>query len=129
MSSKFKNWKKMIQHPVCEAAFKRLLNIGLITNMFDHIAFPSPEHEEKEWNVKDDHGRKVVIPRPVQALRVWNVERRAYDAVRAHLDGAPEEEQAEAVWAAMLREFTQQRGDEDIDGLLNAFSAAKDGGD
>ncbi len=120
--SKFANWKKMIEHPVCEAAFKRLLNVGIITNMFDHVAFPSPEHEEKEWIVKDEHDRDVVIPRPVQALRVWNVKKRAYEAVRAHLDGAPKAEEAAAYWEAMVAKFKEERGEEYIDGLLAAFS-------
>merc|ERR1719336_3157269 len=75
---KFANWKNMIEHPVCEAAFKRLLNIGLITNMFDNVAFPSPEEEEKDWIVQDEHGKDHQIPRPVKALRVWNVKERCY---------------------------------------------------
>jgi len=124
--SKFQNWKHMIEHPVCEAAFKRLLNIGLITNMFDHVAFPSPEHEEKEWIVKDEHDRDVVIPRPVKALRIWNVKNRGYDTVRAHLDGAPKEEEAEAYWEEMVRKFKEERGEEYIDSLLSAFG--KNGG-
>ena len=126
--SKFMNGKKMIEHPVCEAAFKRLLNIGLITNMFDHVAFPSPEHEEKERVVKDEHGRDVVIPRPVQALRVWNVKQRGYSLVIAHLDGAPKEEEAEECWKGMVSKFKEERGEEYIDGLLSAF-AKKGGGD
>jgi len=69
--TKFENWKHMIEHPECEAAFKRLLNIGLINKMFDNFAFPSPDNEKHLYEVKDENGKTVVIPRPVHGLRIW----------------------------------------------------------
>ena len=119
--TKFANWKNMIENPTCEAAFKRLLNIGLITNMFDHVAFPSPENEKKDWIVQDEHGKDVVIPRPVKGLRVWNVNNRKYKQVQAHLDGAPQSEEAQKYWNEMLDKFREQRGKDYIDNLLKSF--------
>eukprot|EP00483_Globobulimina_turgida_P001465 UN01467 len=119
--TKFKNWKNMIENPTCEAAFKRLLNIGLITSMFDHVAFPSPEEEKKDWMVKDDHGKDVIIPRPVNGLRVWNVKQRCYRPVQAHLDGAPDQKDAGKYWENMLNSFREQRGVDYINDLLASF--------
>eukprot|EP01083_Nonionella_stella_P003676 10580_1 len=119
--SKFTNWKNMIENPHCEAAFKRLINIGLITDMFDHVAFPSPEHEKKDWMVKDDHGKDVVIPRPVKGLRVWDVKGRCYKKVEAHLDGAPDAKEAEKYWEDMLNGFRAKQGADYINGLLASF--------
>ena len=118
---KFANWKHMIENPVCEAAFKRLLNIGLITNMFDHVAFPSPEDEKKDWIVQDEHGKDVAIPRPVKALRVWNVKERCFKDVKAHLDGAPSADEAAKYWEGMLAKFRNERGEDYINDLLASF--------
>eukprot|EP00486_Rosalina_sp_Unknown_P009229 CAMPEP_0201583864 /NCGR_PEP_ID=MMETSP0190_2-20130828/103694_1 /ASSEMBLY_ACC=CAM_ASM_000263 /TAXON_ID=37353 /ORGANISM="Rosalina sp." /LENGTH=264 /DNA_ID=CAMNT_0048026643 /DNA_START=18 /DNA_END=812 /DNA_ORIENTATION=+ len=115
---KFKAWKEMIENPTCEAAFKRLLKIGLITNMFDNVAFPSPENEKADWIVKDDHGKDVTIPRPVKKLRAWNCNKRCYKDVQAHLDGAPKPEDAEKYWNDMLNKFKDERGDEYINNLV-----------
>eukprot|EP01084_Bolivina_argentea_P089767 161896_1 len=123
--TKFSNWKHMIENPTCEAAFKRLLNIGLITNMFDHVAFPSPQHEINDWMVKDDHGKDVVIPRPVKGLRIWNVKNRCYKQVQSHLDGAPNEKDAQKYWENMLNQFRDQRGVDYIDNLLASFKQNK----
>merc|ERR1712157_114756 len=103
-----KNWKNMIENPTCEAAFKRLLGIGLITDMFDHVAFPSPDDEKNDWIVQDEHGKDVVIPRPVKALRVWDPKKRNYNKVEAHLDGAPKADEAEAYWNEMLKKFKKK---------------------
>eukprot|EP00484_Ammonia_sp_Unknown_P019196 CAMPEP_0197034318 /NCGR_PEP_ID=MMETSP1384-20130603/12470_1 /TAXON_ID=29189 /ORGANISM="Ammonia sp." /LENGTH=258 /DNA_ID=CAMNT_0042464233 /DNA_START=56 /DNA_END=832 /DNA_ORIENTATION=+ len=119
--TKFSAWKQMIEHPTCEAAFKRLLGIGLITNMYDHVAFPSPEEEKKDWIVQDDHGKDVVIPRPVKALRCWDVKNRCYKPVQAHLDGAPQPDEADKYWKDMVAKFKEERGDEYIDKLLASF--------
>jgi len=118
---KFKHWKGMIEQPVCEAAFKRLLNIGLITNMFDNVAFPSPEEEKKDWIVQDEHGKDHQIPRPVKALRVWNVKERCYKEVSAHLDGAPTADEAPKYWEDMLHKFKMQRGEDYINELFASF--------
>lgn len=115
---KFKAWKEMIENPTCKAAFKRLLQIGLITNMFDNVAFPSPENEKSDWIVKDDHGKDVQIPRPVKKLRVWNCNKRCYDDIEAHLDGAPKDDDADKFWNDMLNKFKKQYGDQYINNLI-----------
>ena len=119
--TKFANWKHMIENTDCEATFKRMLNVGLITNMFGYISFPSPENEKKEWIVQDEHGKDVVIPRPVKGLRIWNVKDRHYEAVEAHLDGAPSADEAAKYWEDMLAKFRNERGEEYINDLLASF--------
>eukprot|EP00484_Ammonia_sp_Unknown_P028433 CAMPEP_0197032528 /NCGR_PEP_ID=MMETSP1384-20130603/11194_1 /TAXON_ID=29189 /ORGANISM="Ammonia sp." /LENGTH=321 /DNA_ID=CAMNT_0042462211 /DNA_START=101 /DNA_END=1066 /DNA_ORIENTATION=+ len=118
---KFAEWRKQIQHPVCEAAFKRLLCIGLITNIFDRFVFTSPEEEKKEYVVQDDHGKNVDIPRPVNKLRIWNVGNRCYESVSPQLKGAPDAKEAEKYWQDMLQEFRETRGEDYINGLLQSF--------
>merc|ERR1712232_563836 len=92
--------------------------MGLITNMFDHVAFPSPDSEKSDWIVQGDNGKDVLIPRPVHALRVWDVKKRDYKQVQAHLDGAPSADEAEAYWAGMIKKFRQERGEKYIDDLI-----------
>ena len=120
---KFKVWKDQLIKPVCEAAFKRLLCKGLVTTIFDPYCFAIPEDEKKDFIVKDDHGNDVELPRPVKRLRIWNVKKRAYDEVKARLDGddVPKEADEEEYWQAMLEEFRQTRGIDYINGLLASF--------
>ena len=71
----FENWQEMIKNPTCEAALRRMVEIGLITTIFDPLAFPNPVVENKDddpWLAKDDRGKYVNIPHPVKALRIWN---------------------------------------------------------
>ena len=118
---KFGAWKEMIMHPVCQLTFERLLRIGLIIDMFDNVAFPSPEHEKKDWMFINKHGKQAVIPRPVRALRYWDVKSRSYKPVQSHLDGAPQPEQAKKYWQDMLDEFRKDQGVDYINGLLASF--------
>lgn len=119
--TKFENWKHMIEHPDCEAAFKRLLNIGLINRMFDFHAFPSPDNEKHLYEVKDENGKTVMIPRPVKALRIWNPAKKKYDDVDCHLEGAPKDNEVQQYWENMLNQFRLERGNEYIDKLLESF--------
>eukprot|EP01084_Bolivina_argentea_P265225 449474_1 len=119
--SKFAIWKKQIIEPVCEAAFKRLLCIGLITTIFDRIVFASPDNEKKDYIVQDDHGKDVELPRPVKVLRIWDVKTRSYKPVSAHLKGAPDAKNADKYWEDMLNEFRLTRGTDYINNLLAAF--------
>jgi len=122
---KFADWKQKIEHPDCEAMFRRLLQMGLITNMFDHMSFASPESEKDEWIVQDEHGRNVIIPRPVAALRVWDVKSRAYAAVDPHLDGAPTAEEAPKFWNDMIAKFKAEQGEDYINGLMEKGKVKK----
>ena len=116
--SKFKNWKMMIENPGGEAAFRRLLKLGVFTRIFDHVAFPSPEHEKNDWIDHDENGKSVVRPREVYSLRVWSPKQRCYRLIDPHLDGAPNDEDKETYWNHMLNRFKSARGHEYIDGLL-----------
>merc|ERR1712194_952589 len=40
---KFDAWKNMLDKPTCEAQFRRMLNIGVVTQLFDPQLFPTPE--------------------------------------------------------------------------------------
>ena len=61
--------------------------------------FPSPDDEmEASFTVVDEKtGRKLILPRPVSALRIWNSEKQAYDEVDANLDGSPQGEEERAI--------------------------------
>mmetsp|Transcript_6964 Transcript_6964/g.5970 ORF Transcript_6964/g.5970 Transcript_6964/m.5970 type:complete len:257 (+) Transcript_6964:41-811(+) len=117
---KFAIWKEQLEHPSCEAAFRRLLQLGLVTNVFDKHMFPTPEHLINEYRVEDENtGKLIDLPHPVNALRLWNASTRSYDAIDPHLAGAPRgEEEAKKVWEDMLNEFREQQGTEYINELL-----------
>lgn len=117
---RFGSWKKRIENPMDESSFKRSIKIGLIINIHDHVAFPSPEEERSDWIEYNERGHEIVIPRPVKALRVWNVKERCYNAVDAHLDGAPTEDEAHEYWQEMLNGFRKERGAEFINALLDS---------
>ncbi|ETO26154.1 hypothetical protein RFI_10983 [Reticulomyxa filosa] len=117
--NRFRLWKEMIEKPDCKATFRRLLRIGVINRMFDHVAFPSPDHEKADWEVKNDSGKIVIMPRPIQGLRQWNVSKRAYDQISPLLPGAPTDSEKEEYWKAMLVKFKEQHGEQEIADLLN----------
>jgi len=122
--SKFKHWEHMLIEPDCEAAFKRLLKLGVINKLFDPIAFPSPQEEKEQYQVRDEHGKIVEIPRPVHALRIWNAKLRKYDILSAHLDGAPSDKDAADYWKNMLQKLRDMRGAEYIDGLMEEINSS-----
>eukprot|EP00954_Amorphochlora_amoebiformis_P029795 1393677-Amorphochlora_amoeboformis.AAC.1 len=75
------------------ASFRRVLQMGLVTDLFDHVAFPeATEGEKKKWQVKNEQGKIIHIPHPVYGLRIWNKSKNAYDQVRTHMEGAPKPE-------------------------------------
>ena len=116
---KFSLWKEHIEKPVCEASFKRLLKIGVITTMFDHLAFASPEHEKEQYEVKDDNGKTVPIPRPVSSLRMFDAINEKYIEIDSHLKGAPEtEEEKNKLWQTMIESFNTKYGKVMIDQWL-----------
>jgi len=102
--SKFKHWEDMIKKPVCEASLRRMYEIGLITTLFDHLAFPNPpEMESKYTAINDETQKKVIIPHPVQELRVWNSAERKYVPQTSKLEGAPEADKANQYWVEMVQ--------------------------
>lgn len=116
---KYKMWKDLIMNPDCEAAFKRLLKIGLINRLFDHVAFPSPKKEENDWIVVNKKtGKKTHIPRVIKQIRIWNISKNTYDYIDTILDGAPNDKDAKKEWEKMLNKFKEEQGIEYINGLL-----------
>jgi len=102
--SKFKHWEDMIKKPVCEASLRRMYEIGLITTLFDHLAFPNPPEMESQYNaLNDETGKKVIIPHPVQELRVWDSGKRDYVPQTSRLEGAPEPDKAHQYWVEMIQ--------------------------
>jgi len=116
--SKFQLWKQMMYKPDCEAAFRRLLQIGLITKLFDNVAFPMPEEEKADWQVKDEHGKTVQIPRPINALRIWNAKKRGYDMLSSRLGGAPAPQDEGKFWQALLQELKDMHSAEYVESLM-----------
>ncbi|GAB5369530.1 hypothetical protein AAMO2058_001412800 [Amorphochlora amoebiformis] len=116
---KFSQWKKALTHPNCMASFRRVLQMGLVTDLFDHVAFPeATEGEKKKWQVKNEQGKIIHIPHPVYGLRIWNKSKNAYDQVRTHMEGAPKPEDSKAYWEQLLNELRQTRGTKLIDDIL-----------
>jgi len=103
---KFKHWEEMIKKPVCEASLRRMVEIGLITTLFDHLAFPNPPEMQDQYEaINDETGKKVLIPHPVQALRVWDSTKREYTEQNARLEGTPNTEKENEYWQEVLKEL------------------------
>ena len=109
----------MLNNPDCEAQFRRMLQCGIVINMYDKGMFPTPDALKEKYQVVDDkNGKTIDLPHPVAALRVWNAEKQAYDDVSPHLDGAPTAEEKDAAWAKILDDFRESRGHEYINDML-----------
>lgn len=89
----------------CLAAFLREVQRGYaLSNIYDTMIFCSPPMEQANWE-EEHNGKKVSIPRPVTALRVWNSATQSYDEISAHMPGAPTPEEREAYWLSFLDEL------------------------
>ena len=99
-AGKFADWEKRMLQPTCKAEFRRMFAIGPVYTVYDHYMFPSSEQEQSRFQVTDDHGKTVILPRPVAALRIWSVEKQAYEEVDPTLDGAPVDR--EAYWKELV---------------------------
>ena len=120
-ASKFKEWKKLLEKPSCEAALKRMLQIGIITNRYDSQLLKTfPAEDEAKYQVTDDNGKVVNLPHPVTGCRIWNAGTGSYDAVDPHLDGAPAPgADAEKAWGELLDMLKDQLGAEAVEALMN----------
>jgi hypothetical protein len=109
-AGKFADWEKRMLHPTCKAEFRRMFAIGPVYTVYDYLMFPSPEDEKAKFEVTDDNGKKVVLPRPVSALRVWSTEKQAYENVDPTLDGAPTDRNAywEQLVARLKENFSEE---------------------
>merc|ERR1712154_753319 len=98
--------------PDCEATFRRLLQIGIITNVFDFELFPMPENELADWQIINEKtGKTMNIPRPCKAMRVWNVESKAYEKIDTTLKGAPEDEEKDSYWKDLVNQLKDEHGE------------------
>merc|ERR1711974_438499 len=107
--------RAMLLEPVCEAQFRRLLQIGMISRLFDPQFFPTPEHLSCIYQVTDERSGKLIkLPHPVRALRIWDASAQSYKAVEPRLGGAPEEAEAEKWWKDFIQELSAKHGAEYI---------------
>lgn len=116
---KFKNWRDLLQETTCKSTFRRLMINGLITKLYGEDLFPSSEKDKKDWQVIDENGKLVSIPRTVYALRVWNAVKLCYEEIDVRLDGAPAENEEQEYWNNMLDTFKNQRGINFINNIMS----------
>jgi len=117
--SKYDIWKNMLIKPNCEAALKRMLNTGIISELFDDQIFITPAKDVHNYEVEDENGKTVRVPHPVHALRVWDSSSQGFKAVSAHLEGAPEKDEEEKEWTKLLGVLNTEHGEEYIQSLLD----------
>lgn len=122
---KFKVWEKALREPTCEAAFRRMLQRGLVYQMYDSNMFPTPPQLVEKYKVIDEtNGKAVELPHPVSRCRTWDAELQTYTEVDTKLAGAPQnEEEAKTYWNAFLQELKDAKGAEYIDNMLSGKSA------
>ncbi|MES1918812.1 hypothetical protein MHBO_000714 [Bonamia ostreae] len=117
-ASKFSFWKKLLLEPTCKAQFRRTLRQGMVNRMFDRLVFRMPEEEQKNWQVEDENGKRVYIPRPVEALRIFDAATRRYKDVSPILDDAPSDEEAPKWWTEFLVVLREKHGADFIEEIL-----------
>ncbi|KAJ9465370.1 hypothetical protein DIPPA_18760 [Diplonema papillatum] len=116
---KFKSWREMFDKPTCEAAFKRMLQTGLVTRLYDTVALPTPAEDVAKWTVvNEETGKKIDIPHPVHEMRVWDAEKEAYRTIASLLEGAPEDDKAGEYWEKLLQEQKDKHGADVIAKLM-----------
>lgn len=110
---KFEAWKGMLTNPTCEAQFRRMLQIGIVTRLYDPHVFPTPESLKSMYQVTDEKtGKLIELPHPVGAMRIWNAGSQSYDMIDPQLQGAPPEAEKDAWWANLIQELKAKLGDE-----------------
>lgn len=116
---KFAAWKGMLEAPTCEAQFRRMLQIGMIAELFDPQVFPTPEVHKSKYEVTDEKtGKRIQLPHPVAAMRIWDVAAQAYRPIDSRLTGAPSKEEQAEWWASLMEEMKKKHGAEYIAGLV-----------
>lgn len=110
---KFEFWRGMLLKPTCEAQFRRMLQIGVITQLYDSKLFPTPDATKHLYQVTDEKNGKIIdLPHPVAHLRKWDAVSQRYEMIDPHLDGAPSEAEKEAWWRAQVEELAELHGAE-----------------
>ena len=90
------------------AAYRKMY-IALNVKDIDSIL---PPEEEAQFEVKDDDGKIVHIPRPVCALRIWSAAEQGYEKVEAVLDGAPDDRKV--YWSELVEKIQVMLGDDEF---------------
>merc|ERR1712226_666493 len=122
-SMKFEAWKHMLMEPSCEAAFRRMLQLGIVTRMYDPHVFPTPENLKSSYQVVDEKtGKLLDLPHPVAKLRIWSAQKGTYEAIDTRLDNAPAETEQQKWWNNLLADFKLRHGEEYISSLLRSGS-------
>lgn len=117
---KFEAWRKMLVEPTCEAQFRRMLQIGMITELYDPQVFPTPEAHKSTFQVTDERtGKLIELPHPVRGLRVWNASTQAYTTIETRLTGAPSVSEVDKWWGDFVQELNSKHGAEYISGLMS----------
>ena len=115
----FASWEEQLRKPSCEAAFRRLLQAGPVSKIFDKHIFPTPpEMKSKYQVVNEKNGKLIDLPHPVERLRIWDEQENAFRDIDATLNGAPVGEAAIAYFAGQLEELKIEFGEDYIEGLL-----------
>lgn len=116
---KFEAWKHMLEKPTCEAQFRRMLQLGIVTALYDPQLFPTPDALKAQYQVTDDRtGKLIQLPHPVKEMRVWDPTKQQYAKIDTHLTGAPSEAEKESWWKDFVQKMRAEHGDEYISGLL-----------
>ncbi|CAJ1333149.1 unnamed protein product [Effrenium voratum] len=116
---KFEAWKQMLQKPTCEAQFRRMLQLGVVSQLYDPQLFPTPAAFQSQYQVTDDRtGKQIQLPHPVKELRVWKAEKQQYESIDTQLSGAPREAEKEGWWKDFMDTLRKEHGDEYIAGLM-----------
>jgi hypothetical protein len=96
--------------PGCLATLRRLLQAGPVTAVYsgggngkfvashEGFALRMPPSDVARWQMTNDKGELVDIPRPALALRVWDASSGAYVPVDPRLDGAPRSDAEAVAW-------------------------------
>lgn len=124
-STKFETWREMLLHSTCEAQLRRMLQLGVVTRMYDDNLFRTSEAYVSKYQVLDEKtGKLLKLPHPVAGLRIWSVGRKGYDLIDSQLDGAPSDTEKQAWWSNFVKELQEQMGKEYINSLMGVSSAA-----
>ena len=116
----FASWEEQIRRPSCEAAFRRLLQAGPISKVFDKHLFPTPDALKSKYQVvHETSGKLIDLPHPVDKLRVFDPESDAYREIDGTLDGAPRGAEAtRAYFARLMLQLHEQFGADYVSDLL-----------
>ncbi|CAD7938648.1 unnamed protein product [Amoebophrya sp. A120] len=121
LQSKFGAWHKQLHNPTCEAEFRRMLQNGLVTTMYDRMLFKTPDALKEKYEVVDErNGKTLHLPHPVAALRIWDPAAKTYTPIDPRLPGAPPAGEEEKYWTELLDAFRKERGEEYINSMFTS---------